>query len=78
MLSLITVHSYGCGLSATVQGASASGYAHCRSSDAPQVQAERGVSFSFFFLRSTCSRIITLSVSAVHSCDGTDCALIGH
>ena len=49
MFSSITVHSYGCGLSATVQGASASGYAHCRSFDAPQVQAERGV--FFFFVR---------------------------
>lgn len=44
----LIVHSYGCGLSATVQGASASGHAHCRSSDASQMQAERGVSFFFF------------------------------
>jgi hypothetical protein len=38
---LLAVHPYGCGLSATVQKPSNSGNAHCCSSDALQMQAEK-------------------------------------
>jgi len=43
--TVLTVHSYGCGLLAAVQKASASGYAHCRSSDASLMRAEMELSF---------------------------------
>jgi hypothetical protein len=47
MLSISAMCSYGCHLSATVQKPSASGYAHCCSSDASLVLAERGACLFF-------------------------------
>jgi len=54
MHGIFAGYSYGCHLSATVQKPSASGYAYCCSSDASQVQAERGAYIFFSFILVAC------------------------
>lgn len=55
--------SYGCRLSARVQGVAAPGYAHCRSFDPTGAGVRRAFLYFFFTFRLACDRIITLGVS---------------